>query len=309
MRILPTTSLVAILVALSVPAFAAPSEGELLFREGRAAMTAKDYEKACLKFAESQKKEPAPGTSLNLGDCEEQRGHLVAAHAAFTVAAQGFAAADKKKYAQSRADGIDRRIPRLTIRASTRTPGLVVTTASTTLAVDAETKLDPGEIAIHAEAPQKKPKDLKATLREGMHLDVDIGALEEVKLATVAIAPAPVAPRADRKRDLYRTLSFVGGGLGAASLVVGGVTGILSLKKASTVKEHCDDALACDQEGVDAASSGKTLSTVSTVTLVAGGALVVGSAALWYFGWRSPRATLVPTASRDGAGVVLGGSF
>ena len=179
MRILPSTSLVATILALSASSLAAPSEGELLFREGRAAMTAKDYEKACLKFAESQKKEPAPGTSLNLGDCEEQRGHLVAAHEAFTVAAQGFTAADKKKYAQSRADGIDKRIPRLTIRSSAKTPGLVVTTASTTLVVDAETKLDPGDVALHAEAPQRRPKDLKATLREGMHLDVDIGALEE----------------------------------------------------------------------------------------------------------------------------------
>ena len=309
MRILPSTSLVATILALAASSLAAPSEGELLFREGRAAMTAKDYEKACLKFAESQKKEPAPGTSLNLGDCEEQRGHLVAAHEAFTVAAQGFTAADKKKYAQSRADGIDKRIPRLTIRSSAKTPGLVVTTASTTLVVDAETKLDPGDVALHAEAPQRRPKDLKATLREGMHLDVDIGALEEVKLATAPTAPAPVVAKADRKRDLYRTLSVVGGGLGAASLVVGGVTGVLSLGKASTVKDHCDDALACDQEGVDAASAGNTLSTVSTITLVAGGALVVGSAALWYFGWRKPRATLVPTASRDGAGVVLGGSF
>lgn len=309
MRILPTTSLVAAFAALSTSALAAPSEGELLFREGRAAMTAKDYEKACLKFAESQKKEPAPGTSLNLGDCEEQRGHLVAAQEAFTVAAQGFSAADKKKYAQSRADGVDKRIPRLTIRSSAKTPGLVVTTGSTTLAVDAETKLDPGDVALHAEAPQRRPKDLKATLREGMHLDVDIGALEEVKLATAPTAPGPVAPRPDRKRDLYRTLSFVGGGLGAASLVVGGITGVLSLGKASTVKDHCDDALACDQEGVDAASSGETLSTVSTVTLVAGGALVAGSAALWYFGWRKPRATLVPTATREGGGLVLTGTF
>lgn len=309
MRILPATSLVTAILALSTSARAAPSEGELLFREGRAAMTAKDYEKACLKFAESQKKEPAPGTSLNLGDCEEQRGHLVAAQEAFTVAAQGFTAADKRKYAQSRADGIDKRIPRLTVRSSAKTPGLVVTTASTKLLVDVETKLDPGDIALHAEAPQRKPKDLKATLREGMHLDVDIGALEEVKLATVPSAPLPVAPKPDRKRDLYRTLSFVGGGLGAASLVVGGVTGVLSLGKASTVKDHCDDALACDQEGVDAAASGKTLSTVSTVTLIAGGALVAGSAALWYFGWRRPRATLLPTASRDAAGLLLSGTF
>jgi len=101
----------------------------------------------------------------------------------------------------------------------------------------------------------------------------------------------------------------VGGGVGVASLLVGGVTGILSLKKVSTVKDHCDGNLACDAEGVDAASSGHTFSTISTITLIAGGALVVGSAALWYFGWRTKRATLAPTASRDGAGLTVVGQF
>ena len=42
---------------------APPTEGERLFREGRAAMQDKDYDTACARFAESQKKEPAPGTS------------------------------------------------------------------------------------------------------------------------------------------------------------------------------------------------------------------------------------------------------
>ena len=303
------TVLVVASLAFVPSANAAPSEGEVLFREGRAAMQQKDFDKACLKFTESQKKDPAPGTSLNLGDCEEQRGHLVAASDAFVAAAAGFSTADKKKYAQSRADTVDRRIPRLTVRTSVKTPGLVVRAGSTALVIDTETKMDPGEVALRAEAPRKKPKDLKATLHEGKNLEVDIGALEDVKLEIVATRTtvAPAKPKTSTER--LRTISLVGGGVGVASLLVGGVTGILSLKKASTVKEHCDANLACDGEGVDAASSGHTFSTVSTITLVAGGALVLGSAALWYFGWRTKHATVAPSASRDGGGLTVVGRF
>ena len=299
----------AALLAFGSLAHAAPSEGEVLFREGRTAMQQKDFDKACLKFAESQKKDPAPGTSLNVGDCEEQRGHLLAASDAFVAAAAGFATPDKKKYAQSRVDAVDKRIPRLTVRTSVKTVGLVVHAGAVTLTLDSETRMDPGETVVRAEAPQKKPKDLKATLREGKNLEVDIGALEDVKLDNIVATTTVATSKPKKSVALMRTVSFVGGGVGVASLLVGGVTGILSLKKASTVKEHCDANLACDAEGVDAASSGHTFSTVSTIALIGGGAPIVGSAALWSFGWRTKRATLVPSASRDGGGMSVLGTF
>src|SRR5262245_19310646 len=121
-------------------AMAAPSEGEVLFREGRAAMQEKNYERACAKFAESQRKEPAPGTALNLGDCEEQRGHLIAATEAFTLAASTFSSPDKQKYASGRAEAADRRTPRLTVRSSTSLAGLVVHVGASVIPTDTEVK-------------------------------------------------------------------------------------------------------------------------------------------------------------------------
>src|SRR5688572_12073921 len=108
-----------LLLLVPASAGAAPSEGEQLFREGRAAMQAQDYDRACTKFAESFAKEPAPGTSLNLGECEEHRGRLVAAYDAFMTAASGFTNAEKQKYATNRAEALDKKIPRLLVHAST----------------------------------------------------------------------------------------------------------------------------------------------------------------------------------------------
>jgi hypothetical protein len=65
-------------------------------------------------------------------------------------------------------------------------------------------------------------------------------------------------------------MGWVAAGLGTASLAVGAVTGAMVLGKKATVDEHCTPEGYCDQTGLDAASDGRTLSTVSTVTFLAG---------------------------------------
>ena len=304
----------AAVLSFTLAAQAAPSEGELLFREGRAAMQDKDYERACTKFAESQKKEPAPGTALNLGECEEQRGHLVAASEAFTIAASTFTTPDKQKYAASRAEAADRRTPRFTVRTSVAIEGLVVHVGTNVIPAETEVKMDPGEVVIRADAPGRRPKELTATLREGKNLEVDIGALEpEGAEAPVAVTVAPPSPKAESSRVDLRTVGLIVGGVGAASLVVGAVTGILTLDRASTVEERCTPDLACDAEGLDAARSGSTLSLVSTITIAAGSAALAGGALLYFLAPRAQASTaavrLTPSASPNSAGLWLRGSF
>ena len=156
------------LVALPAIAHAAPSEGEQLFREGRAAMQAQDYDRACTKFAESQTKEPAPGTALNLGECEEHRGRLIAAYDAFTTAAAGFTNAEKQKYAASRAEALDKKIPRLLVHATSPVAGLKAHVGSTAIKLGSEVRMDPGDIVVVAEAPGYQPKELRVA--QSVHL-------------------------------------------------------------------------------------------------------------------------------------------
>jgi hypothetical protein len=83
--------------------------------------------------------------------------------------------------------------------------------------------------------------------------------------------------------DEARTAGFVLGAVGLAGVGVGAVTGLLVLGKKSIVDDpsHCDPTThVCDATGLAAASSGKTLSTVSTVAFVAGGALLITGAVL-----------------------------
>src|SRR5688572_21903825 len=68
-----------------------------LFREGRAALKAEKYLEACSKFSESLRLEHAPGTVLNLADCEEKQGHLVSALALFRQVSRALPASDSRR--------------------------------------------------------------------------------------------------------------------------------------------------------------------------------------------------------------------
>lgn len=270
----------AILFAAPV-ALAAPTEGEKLFREGRAAMQANDLETACARFSESQKKEPLPGTSLNLGECEERRGHLIAARDAFTTAAAGYTTADKKGYATTRAESLDKRIPRVLVKV-TGTKNATVKVGERAVEVGAEMRMDPGEVVFTAEASGSKPRRMPVTLKEGgERVEIELGPLE-TEAAVVADKPKKEQPLvvSSNNGDTMRTVGFVVAGVGAASLVVGGITGVMALGRASTVKDHCDGDLACDGDGTSAGRQGRDLSLVSTITIIAGAVGVGAGVAL-----------------------------
>src|SRR5688572_30934554 len=104
-------------------ASAADPRAEQLYQEGRKAASAKDWDVACKKFKESHDREPAPGTLLNLGDCEEKRGKLVAAQSHFVAAGRLFRVGDERSiYAKQRAAQLERRTPKLALRLHPSSP-------------------------------------------------------------------------------------------------------------------------------------------------------------------------------------------
>lgn len=298
-------------------ALAAPSpEAQRLFEEGRQAMTKSDFDTACTKFAESLRLEEAGGTLLNLGDCEEKRGHFAAAEGYYRRAEKTFTNPQKQQFASANAARVAPHVASYVVHAAA-IPGLVIRDGAEEIAPDSVIRHDPGDVTLRAEAPGRKPKELKATLTAGAESSIEVGALEPEAIAPPP--PPPPKPVVTRVSTLS-TVGIVVGAVGVASLATGAVTGFMALGRASTVEDHCDDALACDREGVDAASSGSTLSTISTITVAAGAALAIGGGVLFFVGRRSSpasgspatkeRATiLVPSASPAFAGVFLGHRF
>jgi hypothetical protein len=61
-----------------------------------------------------------------------------------------------------------------------------------------------------------------------------------------------------------RTWGWVAGGVGAAGVLAGTITGVMVFGKKSTVDQNCTGAV-CNPEGLSAADSGKSLAMVSNI--------------------------------------------
>lgn len=281
------------------------SDAETLFREGRKAIQAGDYPTGCAKFAESEKLEPAPGTLLNLADCEEHLGRFSKSAEHYRLAASGFPKNDpRRKLAMERAQTLDARVGRLTLKLGNVPPGTVVRRDGADLPTSAlgrEEPADPGDVEIVVVASGRRDRSYKVHVDEGKPTIVVLEAGEPIpapaarddRVVKPVVGPSDADVRSARTR---RTVGYALAGVGVASLAVGAVTGILALDRAATVDEHCDADVRCDQEGLDAAESGEVLAPVSTVTIAAG-VLLVGAGVYFLLTSKPPRTGQSPVAS------------
>jgi hypothetical protein len=108
-----------------------------------------------------------------------------------------------------------------------------------------------------------------------------------------------------------RTISYVAIGAGAATIATGLVLGGLAYDKKKTALSHCDANLVCDQDGLAAASSFRSLSTASTVAVV-GGTIVAALGVVLYVTGKpssSTRTALGPSVGPNGGGMTAWGTF
>jgi hypothetical protein len=303
--------------------------GEQAFREGRALMQSGDYAAACARFAESQRLEPAPGTLLNIGQCEDKQGHLLAARDAFERAAASYAPGDRRRtFALDQALAVEKRIPKLVVKLASGAPvSTTVRSGATRIELDRAQLMDPGEVVLTVSAPGRQTQRVTVILREGQTHELAVEPGGEAgppkpgvtaPASSTATASTSTSTGTRGERGSTRTIGFVVGGVGVAGLVVGAVTGIAAMGKASTVEEHCDANMACDPEGLEAASSGDTLALVSTISFAVGLAGVAAGSVLVLTSPRSREThahaqrrsiTIAPSIDDRRAGLVLRGAF
>jgi hypothetical protein len=263
---------------------------EQLFVAARAAMEKGDFKTACERFAESQRLDPAAGTLINLADCLDRQGKIASAWQRWKEALDMLRPDDERRAAVSqRAQSIEARVPKLELRLSTNAPagttaerdGVALGSASFGISLP----IDPGPHRIVAKAPGRAPREYTLTVKEGESstLDVEPGEVLAGETPTTVLpapaSPAPAPPVRDEGTPAKRTWGFVGLGVGAAGLLVGGVAGVLAISKKNEMEDACHrvgDELLCTRAGVDAAESGNTFATVANVGVAVG---LVGVAA------------------------------
>lgn len=286
------------LLTAAAPALAQPRDpaaADALFREGRALLKQKKFDAACPKLAESFRLDPAPGTLFNLAQCEEGRGHIASAHERWqhlvdTLTTSGKLADDRLPVARERVAALAPRVPKLTIRIKKSAPsGTVVLRDGIELrgaGLDAPLPVDPGEHVIIARAAYRKDAETKVTLAPGdaRTVEVEPGGEDGTRPAPAAGAEAPPAASAPAASASpppssttlaasggRRSTGYVFAGVGVLGLVGAGVTGLMLSSTQATVSDHCNkQTRICDQQGVDATNSGKTLLKVNAALWAVG---------------------------------------
>ena len=319
-RPLPRTPLLLAALCWASPSLAQTTveqRAELLFREGREAVDRSDYATGCAKFAESLRLTQRPGPLLNLANCEEHQGRFVSALAHWTDGIALLPAGDERVVAaRQRVEALSRRIPRLTVVLAPSAPqGAKVTLDGAPIspaALGVPQPTDLGEHVVVAAAPGHSDARSTLLLGEGERREITVTPGMPVAAAPSTAAPPIVAPPPPPGSNGARTAGFVIGGVGLAGVAVGAITGGMTIGKKSTVDEECGANRCTGQPAQDAASAGKTLSTVSTVAFIAGGVgLAAGVVLVLTSGpHRAPTtATLGATPLLGGGALSLGGSF
>ena len=273
-----------------------------------------DYAGACPKFAESQRLDPAPGTLLNLADCEEHLGHLARAWDAWHEGIALLPRADERlPPARERAQALERRLPRLLLRlAPNAPPGTKLRCDDTEIgspSLGVPLPLDPGPHIVHAEADGRTSSSTEVTLAEGETRALDVAPGPPIAPPPER-APAPPsmpthAPEGSRPGSGLRTTGWVVGAVGLVGLGVGTATGLLTMSRKAEIDVHCVAGKGCDPAGYDAATSGQRLAIESNVAFAVGAVLAVtGISLVIAGGTRASPTALLLGPSRGGA--VLG---
>lgn len=270
-----------VLGALGAPAtaLAEPADtvsAQVFFERGRDAAARHDPTEACRNFEESLRLDVAVGTLFNLANCEEQLGRVASAWQHLHEGIDRLDANDpRREQAIASAKALESQLPRLDVRLAPGASGHVMRDGVELegLSLGSSLPVNPGLHMVTVRAEGRADARYEVTLAKG----------EQRSLVV-----APGLPKNDSvatkttTHPALRATAWVTGGVGAAGLGLGLVTGALAWDKSKTIHEHCDTNGTCDDEGLDALSSSKPLTTISTIGCAAGAALLATGIVLWF---------------------------
>jgi hypothetical protein len=256
-----------------------------LFDEALALMKAGKYAEACPRLAKSQKLDPGMGTKFRLAECYESAGLVGSAYQLFReVAGDASKAgrADREKQAQKRVAALEARVPWMTLVVPPEVAGL----AEVAVKRDGEgvdradwgrkMPVDPGAHTLVVSAPGKKPWQTTVRALEGGSLEVHVTALQPDAGSAAPAGPAPAAADAPSPGKGQRIAGIAVGAAGIVGVAVGAALGGVAKSKWDSALAGCQggDKTRCSSTAIEGGSSAAGLATGSTVSFIAGGALV-----------------------------------
>jgi len=283
---------------------------EALFNDGVALVAAGDFARGCAKLEGSQALDATLGTALRLADCYDHVGKTASAWALFKEA-EGIAhrqgASEREAIARARADALLPRLSYLIIRVQGEVaPGLSITKNQTVLplaSLGVAIPVDPGVETVTASAPGYVSWSGKIQVLSGPSTQtLDVPRLRpapaSVAAPLAASAPPPPAARAAvpeltptsaPPRDVEAPLS-ARKVIGVSAVSVGTIGVLAGLGMGWYAKQQNDESRrrcpfdahnGCTSEGVRLRARAERFALASTITTVAGGAILTTGIVLW----------------------------
>lgn len=294
-------------------------DAQALFEEGLSDMKAGRYKIGCALIKKSLDIDPRPGTSFTLAECFSKAGKYASAVELYDryIAAYDAMPQDQKADADQRARADISRSERtrlvslvswLTVNLPNATPPTVIVTK------DGEpfarglfgvaTAVDPGPHIFTTRTPEgpliEQRVDIAAGERKAVTLQVG-GSPPP----TDEVTP-PTEPVQDKPEQHNKLLPwvYVAGGVGAAGIITGAISGGILLSKRKTIFTDCpttrpDGTHICNTDkGVAAADAAQnTFAPLTTVALSVGAAGTVTAVLLLVLGSHSDASASVESAS------------
>lgn len=280
----------AVVIALGAPdVHAQPTPeakamAETLFREARELMGQENYVKACGKFEESHRLDPALGTLLNMAVCHEKEGRVATAWGEFNeaaVVARREGRPDRVEFAKERVAALEPSLPRLTVTVApeARVEGLEILRNGAPIGYAAwgtALPVDPGDVLIEARAPKHKPWSTSLTMSLKQQETVQVPMLEvapeqpKPPETSGSVRPVILGPPPEGFWTPSRIAGVTLAGLGAATIAVGGFIGVDALRKESESEENCSGSICEEQRDVDLSKDALRNANIANVTIGAG---------------------------------------
>lgn len=178
--------------------------------------------------------------------------------------------------------------------------------------------LEPGEHAFEFTAVGYPPVSKTLVMREGVKRRQEqilfASVVAPVQTAPAVIEPVntPAAPAPDvaPSSDGRRILSYVLGGAGIVGIGIGTIFGLKAKSTYDDSADHCPRGPAsCDADGVSGGKDASTQATVSTISFIAGGALLASGIVLFVTAPKDGGVTVAPAVGMTGAGLRLGATW
>ena len=260
----------ALVVLTPLESYAGDPGAEALFQDGKAALDRGAFDEACPRLADSNKLEPLAGTSYFLGDCEEKRGRIATAWAAFLEARQRMDPADERlALVEERINKLAGRLPKLVVRLAPDIPDSAKMFRGDTEvgrgSIGVSLPVDPGLHVLRVEAEGFEPRavEINAVEAETVSVTLELGPVVKTPTAAPKLEPTSPVPL------------IVGGllaGLGAVGMGAGIGMGFAASGDYDAAAGECASG-ACSQSGFDARTDARALGDAATGVFIGGGVL------------------------------------